>query len=620
MNLLSLPNELILEIAKHLQNQTWLNTFTRTNRFVFSVVNPYMHRYNADYHQHTALGFGVCGGLENVVRRSLAAKPSDINARIGSIIPVCCEPLHTPLCYAVGNKQTRVIEILLDEYGADIEQHCCKSVTMLIWVAHMGLLDLTKLLVGKGANIHAEDGAGARPIHHAAWSGNVECMAFLIQEGADVHQTAPGEAPGETWSCLHLMVICGKMEGVKLLVEQGVDIDMVRVRGTTSVRMAVEYGHFDIASYLLAHGAKVPEDQDFFVSCATRGYAEGLRLALNKVVSIDDADSEGYTAVFNAVAHGHVEAVRVLLDRGASVIIENEGSAIPIAAAHGHFRVLEMLLDHVDRSGDDRTMSYGNAFQLAMRNRHWDCAEELLNRGAELNSKIDDELPLSYAARLGEEEIARALLTKGADQTRHGDDSTLLFWVVRNLSIDVLRQLLELCLDPNAYSKALQQGHSSIRKHSRKGWLLPPLACAMSQQFYDEAELLIDHGADLRPIYRRKQHITLVNATRSMKCTLIVKMLDRDFDVNEKSDAGETPLSVAVTAGNAEVAELLLCQGADPNVRIGSFPSVLALAIAKGHVEVADVLRKHDAKEKCEEMDVDEEDYLAGVGELLSSA
>jgi ankyrin repeat protein len=121
----------------------------------------------------------------------------------------------------------------------------------------------------------------------------------------------------------------------------------------------------------------------------------------------------------------------------------------------------------------------------------------------------------------------------------------------------------------------------------------------MSQQFYDKAELLIDHGADLRPIHRRKKHITLVNATRSMKCTLIAKMLNRGFDVNEKSDAGETPLSVAVTDGKVEVAELLLCHGADPNMRIGPFSSVLSLVIAKGHVEVADALRKHGAKEKA---------------------
>jgi ankyrin repeat protein len=69
-------------------------------------------------------------------------------------------------------------------------------------------------------------------------------------------------------------------------------------------------------------------------------------------------------------------------------------------------------------------------------------------------------LPLSYAARLGEEKIARALLAKGADQTRHGDDPTLLFWVVKKLSIDVLRQLLELGLDPKCVLKSPPAGSS----------------------------------------------------------------------------------------------------------------------------------------------------------------
>jgi ankyrin repeat protein len=141
----------------------------------------------------------------------------------------------------------------------------------------------------------------------------------------------------------------------------------------------------------------------------------------------------------------------------------------------------------------------------------------------------------------------------------------------------------------------------------------------MSQLYYDKAKLLMDHGADPRPFQRGRQHITLVNATRSMKSTLIAKLLERGFDANEKSDTGETPLSLAVAAGNLEVAELLLHHGAESNMRIGSFPSLLSLAIAKGYVEKADVLRKYGAKEMCEEMDVDEEDYLAGVVELLSS-
>ncbi|EAW19945.1 ankyrin repeat domain-containing protein [Aspergillus fischeri NRRL 181] len=163
------------------------------------------------------------------------------------------------------------------------------------------MLDQTKLLISRGANIHA--GTELDPDQFIMLLGRVmrNVWRFLSKKA--------------------LMSIKPHM-GVKLLVEQGVDIGMVRVRGMMPVKMAVEYGHFDIASYLLAHGARVPEDQDFFVSCDTRGHAEGLRLAWDKVVSIDDENSEGSTAIFNAVAH--VEAVRVLLGRGASLIIENE--------------------------------------------------------------------------------------------------------------------------------------------------------------------------------------------------------------------------------------------------------------------------------------------------------
>lgn len=91
------------------------------------------------------------------------------------------------------------------------------------------------------------------------------------------------------------MVIRGNTEEVKLLVKVGVDLDMLSVRGMTPVKMAAGFGHFDFASYLLARGVKLTRDQDFLVSRSNRGYIEGPKLALDKVVSIDDQDSKGLT-------------------------------------------------------------------------------------------------------------------------------------------------------------------------------------------------------------------------------------------------------------------------------------------------------------------------------------
>ena len=94
---------------------------------------------------------------------------------------------------------------------------------------------------------------------------------------------------------------------------------MKSIQGMTPVKLAVGCGHLNIASYLLASRAEVPEDQDFFVSCAKRGYIEGLKLVLDKGIQIDDKDSHGSIALFCAAANGHVEVVRMLLDRGAYI-------------------------------------------------------------------------------------------------------------------------------------------------------------------------------------------------------------------------------------------------------------------------------------------------------------
>jgi len=56
-------------------------------------------------------------------------------------------------------------------------------------------------------------------------------------------------------------------------------------------------------------------------------------------------------------------------------------------------------------------------------------------------------------------------------------------------------------------------------------------------------------------------HITLINTTQSIKCTFIAKLIDQGFDVNENSDTGEKPLSVAVTAGYIISVAILLFPG-----------------------------------------------------------
>ena len=65
-------------------------------------------------------------------------------------------------------------------------------------------------------------------------------------------------------------------------------------------------------------------------------------------------------------------------------------------------------------------------------------------------------------------------------------------------------------------------------------------------------------------------------------------------DVNAKDDKGGTPLHVAAWEGHTEVAELFIAKGADMNAKMedGDTP----LDLAKGHPEIADLLRKNGGK------------------------
>ena len=87
--------------------------------------------------------------------------------------------------------------------------------------------------------------------------------------------------------------------------------------------------------------------------------------------------------------------------------------------------------------------------------------------------------------------------------------------------------------------------------------------------------------------------------------------LSAGVDVNVKDGIGVTPLHFAVLGGHKELAELLIANGADVNLRSSmvvktedgsdgeqAAQEITALdrAIGGKHMEVADLLRKHGAK------------------------
>lgn len=110
----------------------------------------------------------------------------------------------------------------------------------LYYAATTNDLDEVKMLVESGmADVNAKNPAeGATALHGAAYEGNVDCVQYLLENGADV--TLHDD---DGWTSLHAAVCGKKRKCVTLLLKANCDPFAETVDGLTPFQMAVEMGN-----------------------------------------------------------------------------------------------------------------------------------------------------------------------------------------------------------------------------------------------------------------------------------------------------------------------------------------------------------------------------------------
>ncbi len=119
--------------------------------------------------------------------------------------------------------------------------------------------------------------------------------------------------------------------------------------------------------------------------------------------------------VTNAAASGQIETLRALLDGGAPV--DEPGSATPLyfASQSGHVDAVRLLLE---RGADPNALAnIGTPLMIAARRKKTEIAKLLLEHGADPNfaGGEDNRTPLHEAAYIGADDVVRLLLDHGAD-------------------------------------------------------------------------------------------------------------------------------------------------------------------------------------------------------------
>ena len=142
------------------------------------------------------------------------------------------------------------------------------------------------------------------------------------------------------------------------------------------------------------------------------------RLLDSQEVDINSKTVMGTTALIAAASYGHKGLIKMLLERGANVQMENwYGTALHCAAESGKVKALLDVLP-LDFDIDVRNAYGRTALHCATDNGHTSAMQALIDRGADVNASIfeDDMTPLRCALEWGSwPDVVSLLLANGAN-------------------------------------------------------------------------------------------------------------------------------------------------------------------------------------------------------------
>ncbi|XP_033000968.1 ankyrin repeat and SOCS box protein 3 isoform X3 [Lacerta agilis] len=241
-------------------------------------------------------------------------------------------------------KHTRKDSVQMDFTEAYSDR--CSAVGL---AAREGNAKQLKKLIKQGYSVDVPDNRGWMAIHEAAFHNAAECLKLLIRAApSDSYirsKTFEGTCP------LHLSAGRGSLECVAILLESGADPNELTNDASTPLFLAVQNGHVDVIKLLLQQGANINgphcwSEWNSLHQAAFQNYPEILKLLLNKGAKKECVDDFGITPLFVAAQYGKLESLRILISYGANVNCKAKDRATPlfIAAQEGNDECTELLL------------------------------------------------------------------------------------------------------------------------------------------------------------------------------------------------------------------------------------------------------------------------------------
>ncbi|XP_070998282.1 ankyrin-3-like [Oncorhynchus clarkii lewisi] len=521
---------------------------------------------------------------------------------------------------AARKDDTKAAALLLqNDHNADVQSKMMvnrtteSGFTPLHIAAHYGNVNVSTLLLNRGAAIDFTARNGITPLHVASKRGNTNMVALLLDRGAQIDaKTRDGLTP------LHCAARSGHDPAIELLLERGAPILARTKNGLSPLHMSAQGDHVECVKHLLQHKAPVDDvTLDYLTAlhvAAHCGHYRVTKLLLDKRANPNVRALNGFTPLHIACKKNRVKVMELLVKYGASVQAVTESGLTPVhvSAFMGHLNMVLLLLQN-GASPDVCNIRGETALHMATRAGQIEVVRCLLRNGALVDAMArEDQTPLHIASRLGKAEIVQLLLQHMA----HPDASTTngyspLHIAAREGQLETTAVLLEAGA---SHSLATKKGFTPLHVSAKYGSLevaklllqrkampddagkngLTPLHVAAHYDNQQVALLLLDKGAS--PHATAKNGYTPLHiAAKKNQTSVASSLLQYGAETNVLTKQGVTPLHLASQEGHSDMTSLLLGKGAHVNTPTKSGLTPLHLTAQEDRVNAAEVLAKRDA-------------------------
>jgi uncharacterized protein len=568
----------------------------------------------------------ITGDLK-IIKRLLKKDPSLVRAQYA---------YRTPLYFAVRENRVEVARYLL-ERGADPLSLAVND-TLLDITRDRGYAEMEELLEAKLASAH-----GASPRGEAVAQAIRERDLPKVRSLLDASPELLHAGDGGSSQPIHWAVMTRQIDMIDELLARGADINAARFDGARPIQLTNGDYNFrgwrdvpqdwpttpaQVLEHLRTRGAYC----DICTACQI-GDLDRVRELLDQDPQLANRVSEYVTYYLgsgaplkNAAARGHMEIVKLLLERGADPNLPEEGiaphgHALYSAVANGHYEIARLLLEHGAYTNPE-VESSADALSRALSNSDQQMIDLLCSYGAAravhllaysgdvrtaaavfaANPKLaDDPEALANAAGEGQEAFVRLMLRYQPDLPRR-----MIFpgWSVGAKTRELNELLFEHGMNP---SQPDWLGITPLHQFARKGEV-------------EKAAIFIDHGADL---YARDEDICstpLGWAAKFGKTRMVEFLLRRGAKPNLPDDPPwATPLAWATRRGHRQIVELLNQYeqtGALPRADLERYMSLaqdMVAAYTSDDAEALQRLKDYYQPERPPSLD----QFRAGVSELL---